>query len=808
VDAELATLRRAGWAAGVLAARRVCEMAAANGVLLGAPDGVLAEGQVPTLLGQCPPTPWPTPPSWLRSGLADSAWIPGLTVAAGRRADLVAELAMGTPALLPVAAPAAPPAGTIAAEGPVADGEMLAVLAAPDALPLLPGAAGDPPVLAWTAADCVALGLPVLALCGDPALDVLDRAQRLIGDPAPLPTDDLRLLLAAGDVAGLPLPTIGDDTVEFPPDVLAAFCAALLPADPGDAVGWAALGAMLYGPQGPHPWLRNFIRRRVGQVPVSYHYPAFAPVLDPTAGLPLFCEQVTLLQLLISTDAVPVAGRMALEEWLGGAARQAQNYSAAWAAGDRLHRALRLKATDPAAFLAAVIESTLRTGTPGGLEPVVLEARRRGIALLPPDVDRSEAGLTLEAGTAPPAPEGTRRPAAPPPPAIRWGLGWSRGMRAWAAARTEARAVLPEGRFSDFNELCTVAGAAGVPVAYLGALIRAGACDRFGSRAALLAALPAAMEMAAIPDVEGESASALAAATDSPAQWRAWEQHLLGYAFTPPEGTEPILRAGGPRGVARLTLGGIGSIPIGGKLTLPVVLRAVREVHQPGGGDPLAVGLAQDVDGVVPLVLFPPEYARFRDLLVADTAVILAARVQRAEGESGGGAGVILIAERLQPYAALQDAPELNLSVRKTRPPAERPAAAPKPAADPYAYSATGQPYLRAPRPAPEGVEQPAPPPTRDSAPPPAAESVGAPGQIVITLHALADEAADETRMRELKAIILRHPGPTGVMLYFPDDPLVGMPTTQPLKRTVSGDESFCAEIEGLLGAGCYERRQ
>ena len=47
--------------------------------------------------------------------------------------------------------------------------------------------------------------------------------------------------------------------------------------------------------------LRNFIRRRVGQVPVSYPYPAFAPVLDATAGLPLFCEQVTLLELPINT---------------------------------------------------------------------------------------------------------------------------------------------------------------------------------------------------------------------------------------------------------------------------------------------------------------------------------------------------------------------------------------------------------------------------------------------------------------------------------------------------------------------------
>ena len=74
----------------------------------------------------------------------------------------------------------------------------------------------------------------------------------------------------------------------------------------------------------------------------------------------------------------------------------------------------------------------------------------------------------------------------------------------------------------------------------------------------------------------------------------------------------------------------------------------------------------------------------------------------------------------------------------------------------------------------------------------------------MITLNPLGSEQEDEDRMRRLREILLRHPGPTSVMLFFPDDPLVGMPTHMPLKRTVDASDALCAEVDALLGAGCY----
>ncbi|HEX6606301.1 MAG TPA: hypothetical protein VF276_05225, partial [Chloroflexia bacterium] len=165
----------------------------------------------------------------------------------------------------------------------------------------------------------------------------------------------------------------------------------------------------------------------------------------------------------------------------------------------------------------------------------------------------------------------------------------------------------------------------------------------------------------------------------------------------------------------------------------------------------------------------------------------------------GRGAGIVLIGEQLLPYQIERETQELDVTPikRRSAPAAEGAAKPRKPAPDPLQYSAGGQRYFQAPRPAT---------PAGNGVDVPAAET-DAPRQIVITLNPLGSEQEDEERMRRLKAILLRHPGSTGVMLYFPDDPLVGMPTHMPLKRTVDASGAFCDEVTALLGAGCYEFR-
>jgi hypothetical protein len=294
------------------------------------------------------------------------------------------------------------------------------------------------------------------------------------------------------------------------------------------------------------------------------------------------------------------------------------------------------------------------------------------------------------------------------------------------------------------------------------------------------------------------------------------------------------------------------------------VLAAVRVVTAPDG-QPMALARAEDRTGSLPLVLFPPVYGRAAPLCVPGTAVIVTARVQQAEVWEGGGSPVVLIAERVLPYKVEAQGPQLDVTpVQQPRAPrAER---APRPAKDPTEFSKTGVRYYRAPRngdlappddlpepppdllePPIEAYDEPPPiaeyglriaesappatgfrppppsvPPARQETAPPAANSTarnplsasdgnsairGAPGApqsaIVITLPPPADEAADEARMRALRAILRRFPGATPVMLAFPDDLPGGAPTLLPLRHGVDASPDLREAITALLGAEC-----
>jgi hypothetical protein len=205
--------------------------------------------------------------------------------------------------------------------------------------------------------------------------------------------------------------------------------------------------------------------------------------------------------------------------------------------------------------------------------------------------------------------------------------------------------------------------------------------------------------------------------------------------------------------------------------------------------DYLAVAQVQDATGALPLVIYPPVYAHDQALIVAETPVIITATAQLAEAWEGRGARTILIAKQVLAYQVEREAREIDVTPIKRRgaAPGTAPAPTKKAAPDPLQYSVGGQRYFTAPAPAVAAPAAPGP----------------VEGQVVITLPPLHDEQEDETRMRRLKEIVVRHPGPTGLWLYLPDDPTVGGPTYMPIKRTVAASDDFCAEVEALLGAGC-----
>lgn len=265
-----------------------------------------------------------------------------------------------------------------------------------------------------------------------------------------------------------------------------------------------------------------FLARRHGKEEVTYLHPKLKPILEKTYGVVLFQEQVIEI-------ATAVAGFTPGEaDQLRRVMTHARNREDMEAIGRLFRRKAAAAGVDPAvadtifsyiqgyasygfceAHAAAFANTAYKTAylvrhypaeyfaallsaQPMGYYPIntlAVEARRRGVGLLPVDINRSEAAFTVEEwtreaweafwGTEPFAPE---HPATGK--AIRIGLRAVKGVGEPAAAAILA--ARGDGEFRSLADLVRRTGGA-VPRGPLEALVLAGAFDRLhpNRRAAL-----------------------------------------------------------------------------------------------------------------------------------------------------------------------------------------------------------------------------------------------------------------------------------------------------------------------------------
>ncbi|MBA1202744.1 error-prone DNA polymerase [Pseudomonas capeferrum] len=268
-----------------------------------------------------------------------------------------------------------------------------------------------------------------------------------------------------------------------------------------------------------HPYLR----RRLGEEPVTYPSPALEAVFKRTLGVPLFQEQVMELAMVAADyspgEADQLRRSMAAWKRTGGLEPHRQRliqgmlrngYDSAFA--ERIFEQIKgfgsygfpeshaasfalltyasswLKCHEPAIFTCALVNSW-----PMGFyspDQLLQEARRQGIEVRPVDVFESEWDCTLE-------------PVGEQALAIRIGLRQIRGFAEVDARRLEqARAQRP---WRDIEDLCLRAGLdsrARARLADAGAL-RALARDRHQARwqvAAVHAQLPLFSQVEALPE--------------------------------------------------------------------------------------------------------------------------------------------------------------------------------------------------------------------------------------------------------------------------------------------------------------------
>lgn len=261
--------------------------------------------------------------------------------------------------------------------------------------------------------------------------------------------------------------------------------------------------------------LASFIKRKHGLEEVEYAHPDLEPALKDTYGTFVYQEQVMQAAQALAGYSLGGADNLrramgkkkpeemakqrsvfvdgclannidrqladelfdAIEKFAGygfnrshAAAYALITYQTAW-----------LKLYKPLEFAAALL--TIESGDLEKLAKYVRCVRSSKIRVLPPDVNMSEVGFTVEGD------------------AVRWGLGAIKGV---------GEAMLPDIiRGQPYTDLYDLAERSGLPRAALKTLVDAGACDRFhGCRESMRQALTSAVKRgkkAKAADISGQT---------------------------------------------------------------------------------------------------------------------------------------------------------------------------------------------------------------------------------------------------------------------------------------------------------------
>ena len=423
----------------------------------------------------------------------------------------------------------------------------------------------------------------------------------------------------------------------------------------------------------------DFIKRRHGQVKVSYLHPMLESVLKETYGVIVYQEQVMqvasimggytlggadlLRRAMAKKKVEEMAKHSAIfvkgAEERGVPAQQAKeifdliekfagygfnkSHSAAYALV--AYHTGYLKAHFPLHFMAAVLTS--EQSSTDKLVEYINEVKGKGIQILGPNVHSSGRWFTVEKG------------------AIRFGLEAVKGLGEGPVEKIlEARGRV--GRFESLDHFCREVDRKALNRKAIEALVKSGALDELGDRAALIAGIDGALERAARAAEDrdsgqgslfGDDAGAAAAPVDPPLPavppWNdrerlAGEKESLGFylAGHPLEAVQDRLSDVTSHQLADLK--GAEEVAVGGLIT-----KLKKKQTKPKEGRPsewMAVFTLEDTTGHAEVVVFPKLYREIGDQLEDDKAVVVRGRSEATED----GKEARVLAETVTPLDAAE----------------------------------------------------------------------------------------------------------------------------------------------------------
>ena len=495
------------------------------------------------------------------------------------------------------------------------------------------------------------LGLSNLTILAK-ARDIINSRYGILIDFSQLPLDDRKTyaLLASGETR---------DIFQLESKGMRRYLQELKPSVFGDISAMVAL----YRP-GPMEQIDRFIRAKQGTDPVRYPHPDLERILEETYGVIVYQEQVMFIartlagysmgqadifrkamgkkipEVMREQEQTFVAGAVAngiderlarevfslIEPFAGYAFNKAHSVSYALVA----YRGAYVKANYPVEYASAYMNTYWDNADKVCL--AVEECRKMGIGILPPDVNRSESGFTIEdTGSG----ESIRFGLAP---IKNVGLG---PVDAIVATRHAG------GPFVSVGDFCRRVGTRGVNKKVLESLIKVGALDCLGARSSLLASLDRIVAVAQAEQrtrelgqtslfdlVSGETQARDLElgpmVSEAPAREKiAWEKELTGVFFSPH-----------PVEAIHADLNDIITAPCG---MLPhelvdrevVVAGMVASVRQSATreGRPFVVAEIEDTSGSIEVAVWPRVHENTRGLWVEGALVIVKGQLRGREGQ-------------------------------------------------------------------------------------------------------------------------------------------------------------------------------
>ncbi len=266
---------------------------------------------------------------------------------------------------------------------------------------------------------------------------------------------------------------------------------------------------------GPMDFIPDYISRMHGEAPVEYRHPAMEPIFRDTYGIPIYQEQIMRAAVELAgytpseaddlRKAISKKKREEIEKhhvkFVEGAVGKgmpretAEAIFADWEefarygfnrshAADYGHIAVQtafLKVHYPVEYMTALLSVTKHETEKMAL--YVSEARSLGVPVLPPDVNNSSWDFEIEEKDG--------------KPAIRFGLGAIKNV-GQSAVEAIVKARQEGGPFRDLNDFAARVDLRTVGKRALECLIKVGALDSFGERAAMLEALEQILAVSAL----------------------------------------------------------------------------------------------------------------------------------------------------------------------------------------------------------------------------------------------------------------------------------------------------------------------